>query len=65
MAEVAKMGEFDVAIKPVAKADIPLIAQALDVKKADGTLFKPADTLTSFTERFNELITKGDGFLGR
>ncbi len=61
MAEVAKVGEIDVAIKPVAKADIPLIAQAFDVKKIDGTPFKPADTLTSFTERFNELITNGDG----
>ncbi len=46
MAEVAKVGEIDVAIKPVAKADILLIAQAFDVKKADGTLFKAADTLT-------------------
>ncbi len=61
MTEVAKVGEIDVAIKPVAKADILLIAQAFGVKKIDGTPFKPADTLTSFTERFNELITNGEG----
>ncbi|MCP4936772.1 MAG: hypothetical protein GY927_21855, partial [bacterium] len=64
MAEMAKAGEIDVTIRPVTKADILLIAQSFNIKKTDGSLFKPADTLTSFMERFNELIRNGDGFFG-
>ncbi|MCP3667675.1 MAG: hypothetical protein GY696_35160, partial [Gammaproteobacteria bacterium] len=53
---MAKVGEIDVAIRPVAKADILLIAQSFNVNKIDGTLFRTVDTLTSFMERFTELI---------
>ncbi|MCP3661429.1 MAG: hypothetical protein GY696_02870, partial [Gammaproteobacteria bacterium] len=64
MAEMAKVGEMDVAIRPGTKADISLVADSFNVKKADGSLFKPADTLASFNERLNELIRNGDGFFG-
>ncbi len=60
--EMAKLGEVDVAIRPPARADVPLLAESFDVYKTDGSLFKAADTWTSFTERLNELIRNGDGF---
>ncbi len=51
---MAKVGEVDVAIRLAARADVPLLAQSFDVKKADGSLFKTADTLTSFMERHDK-----------
>ncbi len=56
---MAKLGEIDVTIRPAARADVPLLAKTFVVKKADGSLFKAADTLTSFMERLNELIPIG------
>ncbi len=64
MMETAKVGEVDVVICPAARVDVPLLAQSFDVKKADGSLFKIADTLSSVMERLNELIRNRDGFFG-
>ncbi len=60
--EMAKLGEVDVTIRPTARADASILAESFDIKNADRSLFKAMGTLTSFTERLNELIRNGDGF---